>query len=131
MSIENVEKQNNLSEEQQEKLEEIFDIMKKISKSLRNGNEAYETILLVDDFMKKFENNEENKEKGLRLENYALGRVLLFSKTDVSNWQYFDTKDGQIEKFIIKLHKNILNKKGENEPEKPEDKDNKINKAIL
>jgi len=102
--MENLER-NMLSadqQERQEKFAELLDIMSSLSVSFSDSNEAYEVADSIKDFKEEFEN------KGLKLNDYLLGGVLLSSDdtSNETNYPEYDTEDGQIEKFIRKLKVN-------------------------
>ena len=106
MGIEDIEKNNSLSEKHQEKLDKLFGKLASLAKSLTNSNEAYELAESIVGFKTEFDNNKENKKNGLKLENFLLGDILLApeSNPDASDSKPFDTeedpdKEGDIEKI--------------------------------
>jgi hypothetical protein len=100
MEMEGIEKYDLLSAEQQEqkeKFEELSGLMKRIGDSYKNSIEGDVGRSLIDDLEVYFE------EKGLKLKNYLLGRILYDSKQDYDVNIPLD-ENKIIENFIIDLY---------------------------
>ena len=85
-------------QEQKEKFVELLTIVTSLPDTFSDSNEAYEVANAINDLYDEFE------EKGLKLKDYLLGRVLLNDSKDYDPNYPFD-EDEKIEKFIRKLYK--------------------------
>ncbi len=115
--IDNIEKNNSLSENQQERMVEIsecLDIVHSIASKLEDSNQAYEIGLSIKEFMQEFNNDQKNKKEGMKFQNLSLGKLLLSPNNfDISESELDDTKDKKIATFIkdklaSKIQKNEL-----------------------
>jgi len=108
MGVENIEKQNSVSQEQMEKFEVILSTMTDCRNSY-NSDEMLDEVEAKKFFLKNFE------KKGRKPEDYLLFRVLLkFDDISLSSHLYYDTEDGEIQKFIeslIKQHEEYVKQK--------------------
>lgn len=89
-------------QEKKEKIEEFSNVMSLIRDSIDKFNppsdEAQEIGTSMNDFIKEFE------AEGLKLEDYSLGRVLLYKENAINELDLpLDTKKGLIEKKIKEL----------------------------
>ena len=121
MRMENREKRNSLSLEEQENYRILSDMWAFVKISLPDSNEAWEQAHAIDNFMKDFDKNEgkkendkdeENKEEKLKLKDYCVGGLLLSSDQSKS-YSAFDTKDGKIAKYISDLYQEYLKRNPE------------------
>ncbi len=96
MSMENLETRQNWSESQNDKFEELLNVVKPMFDSFTSSDEAYETAVKIDDFYNSL------KTKGLNPKDYYLWSLLAPDSTSAEA-ENFDTPDGDIETFIKSL----------------------------
>lgn len=105
MSIESFQIEQLDNNVNQEKFNELKEIIDSLSESFTDSDSAYEVASRINDFKNDFESN------GLELKDYSLGNLLLSSKDfNLENYKNFDTEDLKIENFI----KELINKKEQN-----------------
>ena len=102
--MENFEKYNNLSEEQQERQEKFAELLGIIDSLSLNLNST-----ITSDFVEYLVENNLNF-KDYFLANVFLSRISHKELPESSDYKFYDTEDGKIEGFINGLAENLQEK---------------------